>query len=306
MGKGSTFWFTARFKKQSADAIKAAHIREVTPHIAVKIDDLTARILLAEDNVINQKVASHMLKTLVYSVDVVADGQEAIEALATIKYDLVLMDCMMPILDGFEATAIIRAESSKVLDHNVPIIAMTANAMMEDYDKCRAAGMDDYISKPTKKETLAEMLDKWVSPANPLRRKNIDVGRLDLDQLKKLTVLYVEDDDDTRHQYSRFLSFMVGVLITAKDGAEGLAAYHEHHPDIIITDIKMPIMDGLAMMKQVRSVNKSIPAIVLSAFDISEDQRQSGDLGELRHEMKPIDGTKIKLTLLECANSLPG
>ena len=261
---------------------------------------------MAEDEIINQKVATHLLKALGYTVDVVDDGQKAVEALAAIKYDLVLMDCMMPEMDGFEATAIIRAESSNVLNHNVPIIAMTANAMKEDRDRCRAAGMDDYISKPAKKEALATILEKWLSPANLLRRKTIDVGTGDLERLKKLTVLYVEDDDDTRHQYSQFLSYMVGVLITAKDGAEGLAAYHQHQPDIIITDIKMPIMDGLAMMKQVRSVNKSIPAIVLSAFDINEEQRETGELGELRHELKPIDGTRLKLTLLECANTLPG
>ncbi|MFZ4860349.1 MAG: Hpt domain-containing protein, partial [Desulfuromonadaceae bacterium] len=102
------------------------------------------------------------------------------------------------------------------------------------------------------------------------------------------------------------LSRTVGVLITAKDGAEGLAAYHLHHPDIIITDIKMPVMDGLEMLKQVHTFDASIPAIVLSAFEITEEQRQSGDLGELRHEMKPLTGTQLQVTLLECAKGLRG
>ncbi len=119
-------------------------------------------------------------------------------------------------------------------------------------------------------------------------------------------MLYVEDDDDTRKQYSEFLSRMVGVLITAKDGAEGLAAYHLHHPDIIITDIRMPVMDGLEMLKQVHTFDASIPAIVLSAFEITEDQRQSGGLGELRHELKPLTGTQLQVTLLECADGLRG
>ncbi len=92
-------------------------------------------------------------------------------------------------------------------------------------------------------------------------------------------MLYVEDDDDTRDQYCMFLSCIVGTLITAKYGAEGLAAYHEHRPDIIITDIMMPVMDGLAMIKQVRTFNKLLPAIVLSAFELTDEQRQSGDLG---------------------------
>ncbi len=310
-GEGSTFWFTARLEKLSAEALKAkldtvGHPRTSSLRSAEKLDDLTAYILLVEDNAINQKVALHMLKTSGYTVDAVTDGSQAVEALSKVNYDLVLMDCMMPIMDGFEATATIRDPNSNVLNHNVPVIAMTANAMREDREKCLDAGMDDYVSKPVKKEALAAVLEKWLSPAHPLRSKIVDVGKNDLDRLKGLAVLYVEDDDETRFQYSQFLSRMVGTLITAKDGAEGLTAYHEHHPDIIITDIKMPVMDGLAMMRQVRTHNKSLPAIVLSAFEIAEDQRQSGELGELRHEMKPVDGTKLRLALLECANGLLG
>ena len=310
-GKGSTFWFTARFDKQSAETLAAKQVETLRPEkniirSAEKLGDLTARILLAEDNAINQKVALHMLQKLGYSADVVANGQQAVVSLSQIAYDLVLMDCMMPVMDGFKTTAVIRDPVSTVLNHNIPVIAMTANAMKEDRDKCIAAGMDDYVSKPVKKEALAAVLEKWLSSAHPLRNKTVEVGIHDLDRLKGLTVLYVEDDDETRFQYSQFLSRMVGTLITAKDGAEGLAAYHLHHPDIIITDIKMPVMDGLAMMKQVRSHNKSLPAIVLSAFEITEDQRQSGDLGELRHEMKPVNGTKLGLALLECADGLMG
>ena len=251
-GKGSTFWFTVQLEKQPAERCittqtQSARMRTVTPHVEAKIDDLTARILLAEDNVINQKVAIHMLKAIGYTVDVVADGQQAVEALERFNYDLVLMDCMMPEMDGFEATAAIRGLNSKVHNHNVPIIAMTANAMKEDRDKCLAAGMDDYVSKPVKKWVLADILEQWLSPAHLLRKKNIDVGKQDLDQLKRLTVLYVEDDELTREMYSQFLTRMVGVLITAKDGKEGLVAYHEHKPDVIITDITMPVIDGLEM-----------------------------------------------------------
>ena len=310
LGNGSTFWFTARFEKQSPKAViarqdEADQQEKNIIRSAIKIADLTARILLAEDDAINQKVALHILKTLGYTVDAVADGQEAVAALSKVEYDLVLMDCMMPVMGGYEATAAIRDPNSTVLNHNVPVIAMTANAMKEDRDNCLAAGMDDYVSKPVKKDLLAALLEKWLSPtAYPLRSKTIDVGRNNLDKLKGLTVLYVEDDDETRFQYSQFLSRMVGALITAKDGAEGLAAYHEHHPDIIITDIKMPVMDGLAMMRQIRTSNKSLPAIVLSGFEIAEDQRQSGDLGELRQEMKPVDPTKLRLALLECADGI--
>ena len=304
-GKGSTFWFTVELEKQSVEALKAVqetttHAQLVAPRVVGSLGDLTVRILLAEDNIINQKVALHQLKSLGYSADVVTDGQQALEALAKINYDLVLMDCMMPIMDGYEATAAIRNPSSHVLNHNVPIIAMTANAMKEECDKCLAAGMDDFVSKPAKKEVLAEVLEKWLSSSGLLRKKDIDVGRQDLDQLKRLTVLYVEDDDDTREQYSLFLSRIVGVLITAKDGAEGLAAYHEHHPDIIITDLKMPVMDGEAMLKEMRTLTPSIPAIVLSGFELNDVLRQSDNFGVLT---KPVSGKLLEETIRRVTNS---
>lgn len=121
------------------------------------------RILLAEDNVINQKVAQSLLSKLGYSADLAADGKETVRALELINYDLVLMDCLMPEMDGFEATSIIRDQSSKVLNHNVPIIAMTANAMQGDRELCIQAGMNDYLAKPVKKSELAEVLGKWLN-----------------------------------------------------------------------------------------------------------------------------------------------
>jgi len=92
---------------------------------------------------------------------VVANGLEAVQALEMINYDIVLMDCEMPELNGFEATAMIRNLDSKVLNHKVPIIAMTANAMLGDREECLAVGMNDYLTKPVKKEQLAELLEKW-------------------------------------------------------------------------------------------------------------------------------------------------
>ncbi len=121
-----------------------------------------ARILLAEDNIVNQQVALSMLKKLGLSADAVANGEEAVRALENIPYHLVLMDVQMPEMDGLEATRMIRHPDSKVINHQVPVIAMTAHAMEGDRDMCLDAGMNDYISKPVEPEALEECLKKWL------------------------------------------------------------------------------------------------------------------------------------------------
>jgi CheY-like chemotaxis protein len=128
---------------------------------AVALAQGRVRVLVAEDNVVNQKVVVRMLEKLGCRVDVVADGHEAVAALDPIAYDLVFMDCQMPELDGFAATAAIRAREAQIGGH-VPIIAMTANTMQGDRERCLAAGMDDYVSKPAKAEDLTAILRRWI------------------------------------------------------------------------------------------------------------------------------------------------
>jgi two-component system, sensor histidine kinase and response regulator len=119
-------------------------------------------ILLVDDNVINQKIALKIVSKMGYRADVAQNGQEAIEVLNEVDYNLVFMDCQMPILDGYEATRIIRNETFKTINPKVPIVAMTAHAMKGAKEQCIAAGMDDYISKPIAPDTIAEMIRKWV------------------------------------------------------------------------------------------------------------------------------------------------
>jgi len=125
-----------------------------------------ARILLAEDNPVNQAVAIAMLSRLGYRADLVSNGVEAIQALAGADYDVVLMDCLMPEMDGYEATRSIRAGRTDARNSKIPIIAVTADAMAGDRDRCLQAGMSDYISKPVDLKKLAEALEKWL-PAAP-------------------------------------------------------------------------------------------------------------------------------------------
>ena len=120
------------------------------------------RLLVTEDNATNQLVARAMLSKLGYRVDIAANGLEALAALERTSYAAVLMDCQMPEMDGYTATAAIRRSEIRS-GHHTPIIAVTAGAFEGDQQRCLAAGMDDYISKPIKLIELEDMLNKWVT-----------------------------------------------------------------------------------------------------------------------------------------------
>jgi len=146
----------------NADKDDGAERMLVSAHSLLPSSHRRARILLVEDNPVNQKVATALLSKGGYGCEVAGNGREALQALAARHFDLVLMDCQMPEMDGFVATRAIRAREASG-DEHVTIVAMTANAMEGDRERCLDAGMDDYVSKPVKAADLYAMLETWLA-----------------------------------------------------------------------------------------------------------------------------------------------
>jgi CheY-like chemotaxis protein/anti-sigma regulatory factor (Ser/Thr protein kinase) len=155
VSQGSTFRFTIRLKiPKGKEAVEPAPVRFSPTRVARRV----LRVLLAEDTPTNQKLAEYLLSRRGHVVEIAQDGRQALELMEKHDYDVVLMDVQMPIMDGFQATAAIRglADSAKA---GVPIIAMTAHALKEDADRCLAAGMDAYVSKPIEADEFIELVE---------------------------------------------------------------------------------------------------------------------------------------------------
>ncbi|MFB2919379.1 GAF domain-containing hybrid sensor histidine kinase/response regulator [Aerosakkonema funiforme] len=187
LGKGSEFWFAVPFQisperdrnktEEDIESRGEGNASPSQPPIAdYRSPKQKLKILLVEDTPINQKVVLNQLKFLGYEADCTPNGEEALDRMASIAYDLVLMDCQMPMLDGYETTKRIRAQEGD--DRHTVVIALTAHAMREDRQKCLAAGMDDYLTKPVSMHELSVAIERWMH--------KYDEGRKIVD--KKLSV----------------------------------------------------------------------------------------------------------------------
>jgi len=183
-----------------SDDVSTTKFLSPTPHSDKKNKTYPIKILLAEDNVVNQMVATKMLANIGYKTDVASNGKETFDAINKIKYDLILMDILMPEMDGFEATRAIRKLDKSIKQPK--IIAMTANAMTGDREKCLRAGMDDYLSKPIKAEELVAKLSQWgeiinLESANELeqiKKQELSVSILDEEKISLLADINTKED----------------------------------------------------------------------------------------------------------------
>ena len=160
-GAGSTFWFELALQPAAPEP------EEPLDAVAVEEGALAAHVLLVEDDEINKMVVEAMLTRLGCTVDVAEDGEAACAAAARTRYDMILMDCHMPLMDGFEATRRIRDDEAGRQRARAPIVALTADALAGDRERCLASGMDDYITKPVSSATLADAVQRWTGRRTP-------------------------------------------------------------------------------------------------------------------------------------------
>ncbi|HUA19543.1 MAG TPA: two-component regulator propeller domain-containing protein [Bryobacteraceae bacterium] len=163
LGEGSTFWFTAKLSLGAEGLAKSNSLEKGQPY-----EQSCGTILVVEDNRINQKVLTHQLINLGYAVEVAQNGAEAVTKVRARRYDLILMDVQMPVMDGYQATQEIRNLDED--SSSIPIVAVTANAFQSEREKCLFAGMDDYLTKPVDRGRLEETVRRWVKGGNEAKR----------------------------------------------------------------------------------------------------------------------------------------
>jgi len=160
LGSGTTFWFNLKLEKTDLDALPIVSKIESNP--VKPTEKLQAKVLMVEDHPVNQEYALQVLTGLGVTVELAQNGVEALTLWERNQYDLILMDCQMPEMDGYQATGLIREAERESGNSRLPIIALTANAMSDDRQRCIAAGMDDYLAKPFSKEQIRHLLERWL------------------------------------------------------------------------------------------------------------------------------------------------
>jgi two-component system, sensor histidine kinase and response regulator len=241
-----------------------------------EIVESNAFILVVEDNEVNQQVIVGQFKRLGYEVDLAVNGLEALKALENRSYGIIFMDCQMPEMDGYETAKAIRVrEGSK---RHTPIIAMTANVVGGDHDKCLQAGMDDYISKPFKREVLKRMLDQWLDPAYQLSANVNQVSKFTLDNSLPVNVDYLMDAADNDQE---MLKRIIKVYITrTTEQLDQLQSAVERSNADEIYKIAHKGLGG--------SLSCGMMAIAPSFFHLEQIGKE-GDLSEASHWIKEAE-----------------
>ena len=228
-------------------------------------------ILLVEDNSYNRKLTCQILQSKGYRVRVATNGAEAVEMLAEYQFDLVLMDIQMPVMDGFEATARLRAREQEERRPRTPVVAFTAHAVQEYRQQAFVAGMDEYLTKPVRAEHLLATVRRRIDP--------------------RAVVLIVDDSPENRILVSRFLDDQPGLAAIAVDsGEQALRTIRSRRISVVLLDISMPGMSGYETVAKIRQIpgRENLPVIAMTGFSGSEARRSAAEAGCTDYIEKPL------------------
>lgn len=229
------------------------------------------RILLAEDNLDNQVVASHVLTQQGYQVDVVENGERAVESAARNTYDLIFMDVEMPVMDGFQATQQIRERESQRRTERVPIVALTAHALEGFRQRCLDHAMDDYVAKPVVRQRLLDVAQKWID--------------------HRPWVLLADDSADSRHLLRAIIAHDGRYrVMLARDGREALDLAARRRFSAILLDMNMPVLDGYATAAALRARpnGEELSIIAITGHEGAREERKCREAGCSQYLMKPV------------------
>jgi len=255
------------------------------------------RILLADDNAVNRDVAIAMLESSDYLITSVCNGAQAVEAVKTKSYDVVLMDCRMPEMDGYDATRAIRQWEEQQGRARIPIIAMTANALQGDEKKCIDAGMDDYVSKPFKQAQLHSAI-KAVTEIEPQEDSNtVATSR------RTGRVLIVDDNVVNQQVAAAMLSSLGHESLSVSSGDEALESLSLEFFDMILMDCHMPGRDGCATTREIRrrmqqsAERRHVPIVALTADFLESNRQACIDAGMDDYATKPVTQEHMRVLL---------
>ena len=282
---GSVCWFEVPLIKVTAPVT-------ASPAATVPSRRRKGRILVAEDLPMNQMVIREILEVEGHHVTIAEDGIAAINALNNDRFDLILMDVAMPAMGGLETAQALRALEGA---RTIPIVALTAHTMPNQIAACRAAGMDDYLSKPIDRKVLLETVGRWLdrSPAPPARA---------------LHVLVADDILMNRDIAASFLRAAGHNVTCVEGGAQAITAIASTDFDVVLMDVRMPEMDGLEATRRIRALAGArgrVPIVALTAHAFAEQVGECYEAGMDGHVSKPFDQETLIQAVMRAADIEP-
>jgi len=245
-------------------------------------------ILVVEDEPRNMKLIRDLLTFSGYIVIEASDGRQGIETAANEKPDLILMDIQMPVMDGLEATRILKSQEST---KKIPVVALTAYAMREDKQRILATGCEGYISKPIDTRSFLETIKLFLLSVEKPETQAVSGA----DRPHKWKILLVDDDPKSLKLYDAILPGDKFEIITARSGYEALEKTAGEHPDAILLDIIMPDIDGLEVTRRIKKdpKTKNIPVILVTSLDDSETKEIGIESGAEEFLNKPVQAMEL-------------